>query len=389
VSTMESMSAPVLAPVLCAALLLQEPAATSAPGTDWPLFRGDASLRGVAAGALALPLERRWSFEAPKAIVSSPAVADGLLVVGCDDGHVYALDAATGERRWAFDTGDIVEAPPLIAEGRVHVGSSDGVFHTLDLATGASLWKHATEDRILGGANLVHVGEEARVVVGSYDANLYCFAAADGALRWTYATDNYVNGTPAVAGDRIVFGGCDARLHVVSAASGEALARIELGEASHVAGSVALEGERAYLGHYGNAFVCVDLARPEVVWSVTDPRQAFFSSPAVTADRVVFGGRNKKLHCAAKATGELEWTFPTRRKVDGSPVVVGELVVFAAGDGRLYVLDLASGEERWSWDLGSEVVGSVAVAGGCVYVAASDGRVSAFGTAGEKEEGPQ
>lgn len=384
---MEVMPALVLVPAISCLVALQEPVTSAPAGQDWPLFRGDAGLTGVAPGALTLPLERRWTFEAPKAIVSSPVVSAGLLVIGCDDGLVYALDVTSGTRRWAFDTGEIVEAPPMIAEGRVFVGSSDGVFHALDLATGAAIWKHATEDKILGGANLVRVGDETRVVVGSHDSNLYCFAAADGALRWTYATENYVNGTPAVAGDRIVLGGCDARLHVVSASTGQALGRLELGEACHVAGSVALEGERAYLGHYGNAFVCVDLARQEVAWSVADPRQAFFSSPAVTADRVVFGGRNKKLHCARKSDGELLWTFATRRKVDGSPVVVGSHVVFASGDGRLYVLDLETGAERWSWDLGSEVVGSVAVAGGQVFVASSDGRVSAFGPAGERKEG--
>jgi outer membrane protein assembly factor BamB len=32
-----------------------------------------------------------WSYEMGKPITSSPAVAGGIVVVGCDDGYVYAF----------------------------------------------------------------------------------------------------------------------------------------------------------------------------------------------------------------------------------------------------------------------------------------------------------
>ena len=94
---------------------------------------------------------------------------------------------------------------------------------------------------------------------------------------------------------------------------------------------------------------------------------------------MVFGGRNKYLHCVKSDNGELLWKFATRRKVDGSPVIVGDAVVFGSGDGRLYVLGLADGSERWSADLGCELGGSVAVADGWIYAAGLDGRVVGYG----------
>lgn len=346
---------------------------------DWPCFRGSPGLTGVASSHVPAQPVLRWTHQAGKSIVSSPVVSEGRLVIGCDDGNVYCLDAWTGERRWTHATGDVVEAPPLIHAGSVYVGSSNGSFFALALADGAVRWQFATGDKILGGANHFEVAGEMRIVVGSYDANLYCFAAADGALRWKYETENYINGTPAIDGERIVFGGCDAGLHVVSAGDGSRLAKLELGPDAHVAGSVALADGRAYLGHYGNAFVCADLARGELAWSFPDPKQAFFSSPAIGDDVVVFGGRNKQLHGVDKATGALRWKFATRRKVDGSPVIAGDAVVFGAGDGVLHVLALADGAERWSAELGSELAGSVAVAGGWIFAAGLDGRIVAYG----------
>lgn len=385
-STMGRM--PALAPFLLAGLASFPAVALRRAGDDWPVFRGDPALTGVAGGSLpAAPVER-WSFKAPKGIVSSPVVSAGSVVIGCDDGHVYCLDAASGAQRWKFQTEDVVEAPALIHAGSVYVGSSNGGFFALDLASGALRWKQETADKILGGANWVEAGGETRIVVGSYDASLHCFAAADGSPRWTYSTGNYVNGTPAVDDGRIVFGGCDSFLHVVSAADGVGLAKLELGSDAHVAGSVALHAGRVYLGHYGNAFVCADLAENGLVWSFPDPKQPFFSSPALADGRVVFGGRNKQLHCVSQADGALLWKFATRRKVDGSPVIVGDAVVFGAADGRIHVLALADGSERWSAELGSEIGGSVAVAGGWIYAAGLDGRVVAFGPAPEKATEP-
>src|SRR3712207_8206348 len=40
------------------------------------------------------------------AVVGSPVVAGGLVVIGSDGGSVYALDPATGEERWSHDAGN-------------------------------------------------------------------------------------------------------------------------------------------------------------------------------------------------------------------------------------------------------------------------------------------
>ena len=360
-------------------------AEASVPGPpstgEWPLFRGDASLSGIAASEVLDELDLLWSHEVGGAITSSPVVSGGRVYFGSDDGFVYCLDAETGERKWAFETEDLVEAPPLIADGAVFIGSNDTFFYALEAESGELRWKAQTMDKILGGANVVTAGESTIVVVGSYDANLYAYDAASGEQLWVYTTDNYVNGTPAIHDGKAIFGGCDAILHVVDVRTGERASAVEIGGECHIAGSAAFVDGRAYFGHYGNQFVCVDVGKGEIVWEYDSPRQAFFSSPAVTEDLVVFGGRDRHLHCAMRADGEPKWKFRTRRKVDSSPVVAGDAVVFGSGDGRLYVLGLEEGDERWSYDIGEPILSSPAVVGGRVYVGANDDRLYCFGAA--------
>ena len=106
---------------------------------------------------------------------------------------------------------------------------------------------------------------------------------------------------------------------------------------------------------------------------------AFFSSPAVSKNRVVIGSRDKLVHCIDRKSGEKIWTFQTRDDVDSSPVIAGEQVVVGSNDGRLYVLELRGGDLIWSYEIGDDIVGSPAVTDGHIFVGAEDGRVYAFG----------
>ena len=271
---------------------------------SWPMFRGRQDLAGTAAGDLPDSLELRWSFKTDGPVKSSAAVEGERVVIGSDDNHVYCLNLLTGERIWAFKTADAVEASPLILGDHVYIGSADAQLYKLDLATGALEWTYATDGKILGGANwtVQATDNTQKILVGSYDSKLHCVDADTGKAAWTVTTDNYVNGAPAVADGKIIFGGCDGLVHVVSAGNGNELAKIEAG--AYIAGSVALKERFAYLGHYGNEVVCVDLETGTVAWQYKESGFPFFSSPAVTDERVIIGGRDKRVRCLERATGQ-------------------------------------------------------------------------------------
>ena len=346
---------------------------------SWPLFRGRQDLVGTAAGSLPDSLELRWSFKTDGPVKSSAATDGERVVVGSDDKHVYCLDFHTGEKIWAFKTGDAVEGSPLILSNHVYIGSADAQLYKLDLATGALQWTYSTGDKILGGINWIRPSNEnsEQILVGSYDSKLHCVDAATGKAAWTVTTDNYVNGAPAVAGRKVIFGGCDGLVHVVSATDGNELTKIEAG--AYIAGSVALKERFAYLGHYGNEVVCVDLDTETVAWHYNESGFPFFSSPAVTDDRVIIGGRDKRLHCLERTTGKQLWKFNTGGKVDSSPVVCGDKIAFGSEDGRLYVLSIENGKELWSYEIGKPLTASPAIVNGMIIIGSEDGTVYAFG----------
>jgi outer membrane protein assembly factor BamB len=57
--------------------------------------------------------------------LSSPIIADGVVYIGSDDGHLYAVDRQTGQELWRFETGGNIISTPAVSEGVVFFGSQD------------------------------------------------------------------------------------------------------------------------------------------------------------------------------------------------------------------------------------------------------------------------
>ncbi len=368
---------------ICAVLVAGlSPAGAAAPGqhaTHWPQYRGGPAHTGVAHEHLPDTLELRWTFKTEGSVRSSPVIEDGRVFIGSDDGNVYALDLASGRKLWTFATADSVQAPPTVLSGTVFVESTDAFLYALTAERGTLIWKYETGDSIMGAPNWVRSpqSDQLWILVGSYDNLLHCVDTATGKRVWTYEANNYLNGSPAVSGDWIVFGGCDAFLHVLSATDGKGLKTIDTG--SYIAATVALSGNQAFVGHYGNQFLCADVARGKILWTYKDREYPFFSSAAVGEHHVVVGSRDKRLHCLRRKDGKQRWVFQARGKIDSSPVICGEKIVVGSDDGRLYVISLADGQELWSYEIGEPVSGSPAVAGGMIVIGCEDGSIYAFG----------
>ena len=239
------------------------------------------------------------------------------------------------------------------------------IFTRSRLRPGNSSGSTKPGDKILGGANHAKApdGKGECILIGSYDFSLHCIEAATGKVIWKAATDNFINGSPAVLPTgEVAFGGCDSLVHVVKISDGKEARQIET--EAYIASSIAVKDGIGYVGNYGNVVVAMDLRGGETKWKFHDKDFPYFSSAAVTADRVLIGGRDKRLHCLERATGKPAWEFQTRGHVDSSPVVCGDAVIFGSLDGRLYCVELADGKQRWAYDIGAPITGSPAAADG-------------------------
>ena len=145
-----------------------------------------------------------WKAQASSEVLSSPVVAEGVVVVRSIDNRIVGFDSATGKQKWVVQR----VAPPLTLRGapgmivvgkEVIIAQPGGKLLALNLATGAPRWevavgeaRGATElERItdIGGAPVLF---ESDVCAASYQGRVGCFDIATGAPRWTKELSSHV-----------------------------------------------------------------------------------------------------------------------------------------------------------------------------------------------------
>jgi outer membrane protein assembly factor BamB len=88
-----------------------------------------------------------WNTPVEQVTYSSPALANGLVIVGCNSGRYYALNAVTGAVAWTFQTADPVgtaSALALISANAVYLPSGP-TLHCVDL-NGVDQWSATCVD---------------------------------------------------------------------------------------------------------------------------------------------------------------------------------------------------------------------------------------------------
>ena len=108
------------------------------------------------------------------------------------------------------------------------------------------------------------------------------------------------------------------------------------------------------------------LEEPEVSWTFQADRR-IATSPAVLADRVVFGSDGGNLYAVDLETGIELWHFETGRQIRSSPLVADGVVYFGNIDGTLYAINVETGDELWRFEASTSIAGSPAKADGTVY----------------------
>ena len=73
------------------------------------------------------------SYQNSSGVGSSPAVANGVVYVGFEDGYVYGLNARNGDLLWSYATDGSVSSSPAVANGVVYVGSDGGNMYAFSL----------------------------------------------------------------------------------------------------------------------------------------------------------------------------------------------------------------------------------------------------------------
>jgi outer membrane protein assembly factor BamB len=214
-----------------------------------------------------LPYEWRFDY-----YYSSPVISKNTILVGSDDGFMYALDKANGKQIWKYDAGSIIRATPTVDGDVVYFGDCSGIVHALNITNGKEIWKCETkgvqipvgESPFDRKAIFAAVAIQEKVcIVGSRDGFFYGINKADGKIMWSndysmswvlssaaikdsmaiagtsdgrfvnavnlvtgkeiwrFRTRNIVWASPTIVGDLVYVPCCDGILHILNARTGK------------------------------------------------------------------------------------------------------------------------------------------------------------------------
>ena len=113
-----------------------------------------------------------WTYTVNGWSTSTPAVHDGKVYIGSDDGKLYVLAAGSGVKICDFQTGGNVWSAPAVADGKVFFGSLDHIFYAIDETNCNLIWNYDTGTSRLMGSPAVANG---KVFVGNENGKVYAF----------------------------------------------------------------------------------------------------------------------------------------------------------------------------------------------------------------------
>ena len=277
-------------------------------------------------------------------------------------GKLFSIDLESGKSNWEFETEEGFVSSPAWHDNRVFVGDMYGKIYCLDANRGELLWTFEAKAEISSGGNFY----QSLVLFGSQDATLYALDQKTGELKWSHAIDDQIQCGVSVAKDRCFLAGCDSKLHIIDLTQKKEEKPQVVEIISPTGCTAAVLDGHAFFGSEEGVFYSINVATPEIKWQWSDPAGAtsIRSAAALTAERVVFGARNRRINCLDPDDGELLWSTKVKARVDASPVIAGKRVFAGSTDGRFYVLDLADGSILWQKQFNGSIYGSAAVYGG-------------------------
>jgi len=299
---------------------------------NWTMFRNDPGHSGTTTGnSPTNSAKLLWNFTTMQGVVSSPAVANGYVFVGSNEGAVYCLNSSNGELVWYYPTGSAVASSPAIDNGRVYIGSYDGNVYALNATSGAKLW-NSTIGSSVESSPAVSDG----VVYIASNFFVYALNASTGNEIWNHHTGSTIS-SPAVYNGYVYIGSYDGYVCGLNASTGTQIWKYQTQDS--VDSSPAVAYGCVYVGSEDNNVYCLNASTGSKIWQ-SPTGYWVWSSPAVAGGNVYVGSEDYSIYCLNASTGAKEWSYETGNFVDSSPAIINNTLYVGSDDNHIYAFAL-------------------------------------------------
>jgi outer membrane protein assembly factor BamB/predicted phosphodiesterase len=264
----------------------------------------------------------KWTYKTSGSIFSSPVALKNKLIVGSGDGRVYCLSSKSGNLIWKKETGACVLGSPLISGDTIFIGSSDHSFYALDLNSGKTIWQFSGLEGPVVSTPLLY---NSQVIFGAWDKNLYAVNRTDGQLNWKWNNgSSVINYSPAacipVAANGVVYVVApDRYITAINGDNGKTLWRNNEATVRESIG-ISMDGKLVYGKTMQDTVVAYFTSREpqRPAWKI-NCGFGYEHTPSMLIEsdgKVFFGTKNGVVYCLDPVARTIDWAH----KIDNSMV---------------------------------------------------------------------
>lgn len=342
-------------------------------------------------------LKRNWrakvgdNIDAGDAIIS-PSLFGESLYAAAPNGRIEKIDASTGKTQWQVKLKkEVITGGVGVGGGLVLVGTDQGIVYAFNQSDGSLSWKVELSSEIL--ASPVY-GSEV-VIARTGDGKVFGLAAFDGEVIWTIGRQlprlTLRGDSRPLVNQGVAFVGFpDGTLVALDAKNGRALWDLpisfprgtnEIERLSDIDTTPLLVGGNIYVSSYQEITHSLDIAEQKIAWSID---VSSFNSLGFDAAFLYISDREGVVHQIDRDTGEKVWSQTGLRTFTTSaPISIGPYVMVTDSDGTAFVMDKNDGSYVGRHSLGARtIVGDPIVDSDTIYFIDSSGNLQSMSLTG-------
>lgn len=277
-----------------------------------------------------------------------PGLGAGTVILGSNNGEVFALNSENGATLWQVSVSSEVLSVPVAASGVVIVRTTDGSVIALDEKTGQKKWsyEHTIPALIVRGIGKPLILGDT-IIEGYDNGKLLALNLGDGKYVWETSLTIPkgrseverlvdIDVDPVEARGVIYTASYNGGAAAVSAANGEVAWRNE--EVSSYTG-LSYDSQYVYISNSSGNVLQLDQGNGASLWEQKDLHGRKLTAPAVYQSYVVVGDYDGYVHWLSTTDGrQLGREKIAGDGIDAKPVIDGDTIYIYAKDGTLAAL---------------------------------------------------
>ncbi len=325
-----------------------------------------------------------WKFTAGDVIRSTPVSYGNWIYFGSQDFDIYALNQTTGQVHWTLPTGgavlgtaavgQVALSEGAIAQGSVVllvIGSDDGYVWARDAQTGGNdpeFWKY----RIGEPVRTTPVFSDNLVIVSGGDGRVHAIRGADGEAAWVYpdladdpvaALDN----SPALSNGIVYVGDAAGVMHLIDAATGTLICDFD--SRSRVTTPASIVDGVVYFGNASTVFQFPEGQCPSGITNAGGINTKANFDVTVVGDQLLMPEGVALYAYELPGGASADRRYQTGSDISSASIVANNTLYLGDQSGVLHAVDASTLEGIWKFQTDSRIVSAPAIGDGVVFVA--------------------